>query len=79
MENDPSSVWLGMESGNGDNVFQWVDGTQVAGGFSAWAQSEPNFPGRENCGYMYTTGIRKGTWNNNACWMIRSLVCQKKK
>lgn len=79
MENDPRSVWLGMESGNGDNVFQWVDGTQVAGGFSAWAPGEPNSPGRENYGYMYTTGFRKGMWNNNAFWAIRSLVCQKKK
>ena len=79
MENDPRSVWLGMESGNGDNVFQWVDGTQVAGGFSAWAPGEPNFRGRENYGYMYTTGFRKGKWNNNEFWNIRSLVCQKKK
>ena len=72
-------LWLGMESVNGDNVFQWVDGTQVADGFSAWAPGEPNFPGRENYGYMYTTGFRKGKWNNNAFWQNRSLVCQKKK
>ena len=79
MENYSWHVWLGMESGNGDNVFQWVDGTQVAGGFSAWAQGEPNFPGAENCGQMYTTGVNKGKWNNLACLSSSSLVCQKKK
>ena len=79
MENYSWHVWLGMESGNGDNVFQWVDGTQVAGGFSAWAQGEPNFPGAENCGQMYTTGVNQGKWNNLACLSSSSLVCQKKK
>lgn len=79
MENDGWPFWLGMESGNGDNVFQWVDGTQVADGFSAWAQGEPNFRGEENCGLMYIIGLMKGKWNNSRCWNIRSLVCQKKK
>ena len=79
MENYSWHVWLGMESGNGDNVFQWVDGTQVAGGFSAWAHGEPNFPGAENCGQMYTTGVNQGKWNNLACLSSSSLVCQKKK
>lgn len=81
MENDGWSFhfWLGMESVNRDNVFQWVDGTQVADGFSAWAPGEPNLRGIENCAYMYMTGLKKGWWNNNECWRIRSLVCQKKK
>ena len=73
------SFWLGMESVERDNKFQWVDGTQVADGFSAWAQGEPNLLGKENCGYLYTVGARKGEWNNNPCEVIRSLVCQKKK
>lgn len=79
MENDGSSFWLGMESVNGDNVFQWVDGTQVADGFSAWAPGEPNYPGEENCGYLYVRGPRKGKWNNNRCENNYHLVCQKKK
>ena len=68
-----------MESVERDNKFQWVDGTQVADGFSAWAQGEPNSFGKENCGYLYLRGSRKGKWNNNPCEVIRSLVCQKKK
>ena len=80
MEKHPRShLWLGMESVNGDNVFQWVDGTQVADGFSAWAPGEPNLLGKENCGYLYVRGPRKGKWNNNPCEVINSLVCQKKK
>ena len=80
MEKHPRGhLWLGMESVNGDNVFQWVDGTQVADGFSAWALGEPNYPGEENCGYLYVTGSRKGKWNNNPCELTNGLVCQKKK
>ena len=42
MDDDDWPFWLGMESVNRDNVFQWVDGTQVADGFSAWDLGEPN-------------------------------------
>ena len=82
MEKHPwgnGDLWLGMESVNGDNVFQWVDGTEVAGGFSAWFPGEPNYPGEENCGYLYLRGSRKGKWNNNPCELTKGLVCQKKK
>ena len=80
MEKHPwNHLWLGMESVNGDNVFQWVDGTQVADGFSAWALREPNYPGQESCGYLYLRGSRKGKWNNNPCELTNGLVCQKKK
>ncbi|CAH3185729.1 unnamed protein product, partial [Porites lobata] len=39
---------LGMIGPNGDNVFEWLDGTAVA--FSSWNSGEPNGPELENCG-----------------------------
>ena len=67
-------LWLGMESVNMDNVFHWVDGTQVDGGFSAWAPGEPNWPGKENCGFMFTAGLRKGKWINEWCGLVNRTV-----
>ena len=56
---------LGMIAPNGDNVFEWLDGTAVA--FSAWNTGEPNGPGSENCGMVYVSGSGKGKWNDEPC------------
>ena len=76
---DRGESWLGMEAVNGDNDFKWLDGTSVAETFSAWAHGEPNYPGRENCAYMYVTGSKEGEWNNNPCDRLYHIVCQKQK
>ena len=51
---------LGMIAPNGDNVFEWLDGTAVADTFSAWNTGEPNLAGSENCGHLYVSGSGKG-------------------
>ena len=56
---------LGMIAPNGDNVFEWLDGTAVAS--SAWNTGEPNGPGSENCGMVYVSGSGKGKWNDEPC------------
>lgn len=76
---DNGNPWLGMEAPSGDNDFYWADGTSVAETFSAWNTGEPNYPGKENCAYMYANGDRKGKWNNNPCDGSWFTVCQKKK
>ena len=68
---------LGMIAPNGDNVFEWFDGTAVA--FSAWNTGEPNLAGSENCGSMYVSGGDKGNWNNDVCAESRHIVCQMEK
>ena len=72
---------LGMIAPNGDNVFEWLDGTAVADTFSAWNTGEPNLAGSENCGYLYVSGSaeRKGKWNNDPCSFLRVIVCQMEK
>ena len=70
---------LGMIAPNGDNVFEWLDGTAVADTFSPWDAGEPNNAGSENCGLLYASGSRKGTWNNDPCRYSRPIVCQMEK
>lgn len=70
---------LGMIAPNADNVFEWLDGTSVKDTFSAWANGEPNYSGRENCGMLYASGSAKGKWNNDRCIASLYIVCQKKK
>ena len=70
---------LGMIAPNGDNIFEWLDGTGVADTFSAWNTGEPNSPGSENCGHLYVSGSVKGKWNNEPCSYSRAIVCQMEK
>ncbi|XP_073250854.1 uncharacterized protein [Porites lutea] len=70
---------LGMIAPNGDNVFEWLDGTAVADTFSAWNTGEPNNPGSENCAHLYVNGSGKGKWNNDPCTYSRAIVCQMEK
>ena len=67
---------LGMIAPNGDNVFEWLDGTALADAFSPWYAGEPNNPGSENCALLY---IRGGKWNNDPCRFSRPIVCQMDK
>lgn len=55
MMEDYGPPWLGMESPNQDNVFQWVNSTPLEGGITSWDESEPNYPGAENCGHLYAS------------------------
>ena len=71
--------WLGMIASNGDNIFEWLDGTGVADTFSAWNTGEPNNPVSENCGYLFVSGSVKGKWNNYRCSYSRPIVCQMEK
>ena len=71
---------LGMIAPNGDNVFEWLDGTAVADTFSAWTTGEPNnFGGEEKCAHLYVSGSAKGKWNDDPCWNSRFIVCQMEK
>ena len=70
---------LGMIAPEGDNVFEWLDGTSVADTFSSWNTGEPNLAGSENCGRMYVSGSGKGKWNNDVCSESMHIVCQMEK
>ena len=67
---------LGMIAPNGDNIFEWLNGTAVADTFSAWNTAEPNHLGSENCGHLYVSGSAKGKWNHDPCSIPQAIVCQ---
>ena len=46
------SAWIGL-SRKMDDKFYWMDGTPLAGRFSAWAQGEPNYL-HEKCVFIFS-------------------------
>ena len=63
-------------------MLYWIDGTRLAGQYSAWASGEPNFVS-EKC--VHSEIHREGKWNDNTCSLPESsrsnapiVLCQKK-
>ena len=71
-------VWLGLNR-KADNMFYWIDGTPLAGQYSAWASGEPNH-NYEKCVHMYNSVL--GKWNDISCNLggpdAPVILCQKK-
>ena len=71
-------VWLGLNR-KADNMFYWIDGTPLAGQYSAWASGEPNY-NSEKCVHMYNSVL--GKWNDISCNLggpdAPVILCQKK-
>ncbi|XP_020602981.1 CD209 antigen-like protein A [Orbicella faveolata] len=62
-------TWLGLgRNPSAEDAFYWIDGTPLAGQFSAWASSEPNNL-REKFVHIYATprSNRQGQWNDKEC------------
>ena len=74
-----------------DDKLYWIDGTPVAGGYTAWAPTNPsNSGGKEDCGHIlgeagegYANYNRK--WNDVPCYLRASwfqnkypvILCEK--
>ena len=60
-------AWLGLyRNPSAGDAFYWIDGTPLAGQFSAWASGEPNHV-KEKCAHMYAVPYRMGKWNDKEC------------
>ena len=60
-------AWLGLKRNtSAGNEFYWIDGTPVAGQYSAWASNEPNNV-KEECVRMYAASYKPGEWNDMEC------------
>jgi len=79
------SAWLGLyrKTLDGD-PFHWIDGTPLAGHYSAWADNEPNNP-NEKCVQIYAASYKPGEWNDKQCSLPVSeqsgapvVLCQKR-
>ena len=81
-------AWIGLYR-KADNLFYWIDGTPLAGQYSAWARGEPNNykNNTENCVHTYTRPLAQlGKWNDNICnvdeankYLAPVVLCQKKR
>ena len=65
-------AWIGIQRDQEDDKLYWIDGTPVAGGFTAWAPLNPsNSFGKQDCGNILgATGSRKeyrGKWDDSHC------------
>ena len=82
-------AWIGLYR-KADNLFYWIDGTPLAGQYSAWASGEPNNHNSngEGCAHMYASnpwGRTPGEWNDIACDLSKATstktfvaLCQEK-
>ena len=81
-------AWIGLYR-KADNIsmFYWIDGTPLAGQYSAWASGEPNNVQKtENCVHAYTHLLALlWKWNDVKCNLDEVnkdaapvVLCQKK-
>ena len=59
------SAWIGLNR-KMDDKFYWMDGTPLAGRFSAWAQGEPNYL-HEKCVLILTIEDQQKNWIDSLC------------
>jgi len=60
----PLGAWIGL-SRKADNAFYWIDGTPLAGQYSAWVIGQPSHV-RQKCVHMYVEHV-PGKWNDMEC------------
>ena len=65
-------------------MFYWIDGTPLAGQYSAWAEGEPKYS-PDHCVHMYNVLDKLGKWNDFKCNLDKKdklkapvVLCQKK-
>uniref|UniRef100_A0AAY4DNH5 C-type lectin domain-containing protein n=1 Tax=Denticeps clupeoides TaxID=299321 RepID=A0AAY4DNH5_9TELE len=74
-----NAYWFGISDEKLEGSWQWVDGTELVGGF--WEVGEPNNHINEDCGYIVKTQVlsRKPTssWYDAPCSMSLPFICEK--
>ncbi|XP_041867741.1 hepatic lectin-like [Melanotaenia boesemani] len=75
-----NSFWFGITDGETEDVWKWVDGSPVVGGF--WEVGEPNNHINEDCGYIVKTEVLERvairSWYDAPCSMYLPFICEKK-
>lgn len=65
------SHWIGLNDRDVEGSFAWADGS--APGFTAWAASNPDGGGAQDCSEMQQSD---GTWNDRSCDDLLPFVCE---
>lgn len=74
-----NAYWFGISDETVEDVWYWVDGTKLVGGF--WEDGEPNNHINEDCGYMIKTNVLSRvaikSWYDAPCSMSLPWICEK--
>ncbi|KAM7384822.1 hypothetical protein PAMA_011940 [Pampus argenteus] len=74
-----NSYWFGISDEHTEDVWKWVDGTLLVGGF--WEVGEPNNHINEDCGYIVKTTVLTRvairSWYDAPCSMSLPFICEK--
>jgi hypothetical protein len=65
---DLGTYWLGGYDPDGDNVFEWVDGTPVE--YDGWLNNQPDSVG-QGCMQFWN-----GAWDDLQCGNTRAYICE---
>lgn len=62
---ESGSIWIGASDTDLEGDWRWADGTVLSGGYTSWAEGQPNNSGAgEDCAVLHS-GM--GEWNDVAC------------
>ncbi|XP_037548825.1 CD209 antigen-like protein D [Nematolebias whitei] len=74
-----NSYWFGITDGETEDVWKWIDGSPLVGGF--WEPNEPNNHINEDCGYIVKTEVLERvatkSWYDAPCSMYLPFICEK--
>ncbi|KAM9339745.1 uncharacterized protein ABDE67_015460 [Symphorus nematophorus] len=74
-----NAYWFGITDEHTEDVWKWVDGTPLVGGF--WEDGEPNNHIDEDCGYIVKTQVLERvairSWYDAPCSMYWRFICEK--
>ncbi|XP_035219073.1 macrophage mannose receptor 1-like isoform X1 [Stegodyphus dumicola] len=65
-------LWIGIQRGKEDDIFRWVDGTQM--NYTNWEINEPNLKSRSKFCVMH--GSDDSQWKLDYCGVRRWFVCK---
>ncbi|XP_066296507.1 C-type lectin lectoxin-Phi1-like [Branchiostoma lanceolatum] len=69
------SVWFGLHDRRQEGVWEWMDGTELGTGFTAWAEGEPNNRyGKQDCAAYWR--CRNFQWDDEKCCHKKKFTCQ---
>ncbi|XP_019635179.1 PREDICTED: asialoglycoprotein receptor 1-like, partial [Branchiostoma belcheri] len=65
------NYWFGLHDLVDEGKWEWVDGTDLGTGYSAWREGQPDQWGDQDCA-MY----RDDRWVDGACHWKHPFICQ---
>ncbi|XP_021327944.1 C-type lectin domain family 17, member A-like [Danio rerio] len=68
-----ANVWIGLTDKNEERKWKWVDGSELATGFSSWGPGEPNGLQGESCAASFSAELYDFSCSETFNW-----ICERK-